>query len=139
MRAVRHVSSPTPGDHGLTLPRAAVLRALREADGCRANDIAADLGISPSALSRHIAELEELGLLTRTTDPDDARARILTVSPLGEQRLAEAQRERAQRLIARFTDWSDETAQQVLDALTTLAAALETDPHRPSPASTRQQ
>ena len=79
MRAVRHVSSPTPGDHGLTLPRAAVLRALREADGCRANDIAADLGISPSALSRHIAELEELGLLTRTTDPDDARARIAEI------------------------------------------------------------
>ena len=48
----------------------------------RASDIVEHLALDKGAVSRHLAQLEQLGLVERTSDPDDRRARNAPVSQL---------------------------------------------------------
>lgn len=57
-------------------------------DGIVVSDAALRLGVRPQALSVPITELGNQGLLQRTKDPTDGRARRLQITPAGTQRLA---------------------------------------------------
>jgi len=57
-------------------------------------------------LSRSISELEDLGLVTRTPDPKDGRSRLISVTELGHERLADARAPHESRLYDAMADWS---------------------------------
>ncbi len=79
----------------LRLPAYALLELLAQAEnprGLTVSEAAHHLGVRPQALSPLAAELEGHGFLQRQTDPSDARARRLLITPRGHQRLARAQR-----------------------------------------------
>ncbi|MXS74287.1 MarR family transcriptional regulator [Microbacterium sp. CSI-V] len=67
-----------------------------------AERLAADKGF----LSRSISELEEMGLVTRTPDPNDRRSRLIAVTELGHDRLRDARAPHESRLYEALTDWS---------------------------------
>lgn len=67
-----------------------------------AERLAADKGF----LSRAISELEEMGLVARTPDPNDRRSRLITVTDLGHERLSEARAPHQGRLYEALADWS---------------------------------
>jgi DNA-binding MarR family transcriptional regulator len=67
-----------------------------------AERLAADKGF----LSRSISELEDLGLVTRTPDPNDGRSRLISVTEVGHERLAEARAPHESRLYDAMADWS---------------------------------
>ena len=50
---------------------------------CRQNELASELYVSQSSLSRQIAELVDLGLVERRPDPSDGRAFRIDVSEQG--------------------------------------------------------
>ena len=52
-------------------------------NGVRAIDVAETLGLHKSTMSRNIAVLERLGLVTREPSAEDARARLLTITEPG--------------------------------------------------------
>lgn len=81
-----------------------------------AERLTADKGL----LSRSVSELEGLGLVARTADPDDRRSRLIALTPLGEERLAEARAPHEGRLSTVLADWSVDDIRQ----LTTLLHAL---------------
>lgn len=69
---------------GLPPTQRAVLAALaRNAQGLRAGELAANLGLSPASLSDTLRAVEARGWLRRTPDPADARASRLTLTPEG--------------------------------------------------------
>jgi len=86
-----------------------VLRFIGEGES-RATHLASRLGVSPPVLSRHIAELEELGLVVRRPDPADGRAQLVALSEEGLAQLREFEEERSARLRGYLAEWSEEDA-----------------------------
>lgn len=80
--------------------------------------------LSPSRLSRLIAQLEREGLLRRETSPDDARGVIVSITGYGLDKLREAQethyRGLEERLFSRLTD-------EEVDQLGDIAARILAD------------
>jgi DNA-binding MarR family transcriptional regulator len=71
-----------------------LLRALHEAGPQRSSALADTFAIDKGAVSRQVALLERLGLVTRAADPVDGRAQLLTITVEAEERLAEVDRSR---------------------------------------------
>jgi DNA-binding MarR family transcriptional regulator len=98
-----------------------VMRFIGEGE-TRATHLAARLGVSAPVLSRHVAELEDLGYVTRRPDPADGRAQLLALSESGVMKLREFEELRSGRLRDYLADWSEEDAleaSQILQKLTT--------------------
>ena len=74
--------------------------------GVRAIDVADTLGLHKSTMSRNIAVLERLGLVTREPSPEDARARILTITAPGRGSLDAAISARRARVSSILGRWS---------------------------------
>lgn len=60
-----------------------------ELDGTRVTDLAERMGVTKQAVSQLVDDLEQLGVLTRVQDPEDARARRVIFTPLGRDGLLE--------------------------------------------------
>ncbi len=73
----------------------------------RASDIGEILGLHKSTMSRNLAALESLGLVERTPDPEDARARGVRLTEAGEQALTRTLEGRRALLRERLSDWPD--------------------------------
>jgi len=73
--------------------------------GVRAADVAEALRLHKSTMSRNITVLEHLGLLERIPSPDDARARILRITPTGESSLSAAIQARRARMAETLSRW----------------------------------
>lgn len=54
---------------------------MRAPDGLRQGELARRLGVRPPTVSTAVARLEKGGLLRRVPDPDDPRARRVTLAP----------------------------------------------------------
>lgn len=61
-----------------------VLSGLARTGPTTARKLSAEIGIDRSVVSRHSDRLEALGLLSRSADPDDARAVRLTLTDRGQ-------------------------------------------------------
>jgi DNA-binding MarR family transcriptional regulator len=84
-----------------------LLSHVQQAEGCRASDLVAYFGLEKSTISRQVTALVDRGLIERGPDPADARARSLTITPLGNE-LLEQTHENLQLVIeARLQGWSD--------------------------------
>ncbi|PSS43659.1 transcriptional regulator [Arthrobacter woluwensis] len=130
-RALRCLShdSLAPGTSTALL---GVLHMITEHGG-RAVDIAQRLGVSSPVLSRHLAELEERGFITRTQDPTDRRAQLLEVTEIGQEQLARAEEDRVQALLSLLGDWDEDQALTCRSNLTDLTVALQSYRRKPSP------
>ncbi|MGL4257622.1 MAG: MarR family winged helix-turn-helix transcriptional regulator [Microbacterium sp.] len=66
-----------------------------------AETLAADKG----QVSRAVRELEHLGLIERTPDPDDGRSALLSPTPAGLERLAAARAPQERTLVDALEEW----------------------------------
>lgn len=81
----------------------------------------ADAMMSDKGLvSRTVRKLEGLGLVARTPDPNDGRSSLISVTPHGTDRLAEARMPEENRLFESLRAWSVDDIRQ----LTVLLHAL---------------
>jgi len=99
-------------------------------------EIAAALRIPAHGVSRRLAALEGAGLVRRTLDPDDARRRVLTVTPHGSSTLAAAHIALDARLGPMLQALGAERNHALLDALTRLAAGVDPDEGPDAPQGT---
>jgi DNA-binding MarR family transcriptional regulator len=119
-RSYSHLRHEQLGPTGVAL---AILKQIAH-EPRRSGDIACALGVSPSAVSRAVATVQSLGYVTRETDPADARAHVLSLTPAGMRFLADQHREHARRVAAVLEGWDDVKARAVLDGLLELDTAL---------------
>jgi DNA-binding MarR family transcriptional regulator len=122
----------TPCGQPLAVSHAHALMELLRTPGQRQLDLALGLGLSKSAVSRLVNQLEERGWLERQADEDDGRAWRLQLSPQGRQvarRIDEASLARFAGILDRIPQ---EARRQVVSALALLQAAIpnETDEGR---------
>ena len=72
----------------------------------RAADLADQFSLDKGSVSRLVKQLEDLGFVERTPDPQDGRASIVAASAAAVARLEELQVGRRREFGARLADWS---------------------------------
>ena len=100
----------------------AALAAVRRLGPVRVSAVAEDLHMDLSVASRQLAALEERGLVERTTDPGDARSRLLAVTPAGHEALGEAHDRMLEVFVSTVQDWDDDAIKALADGLSRLRA-----------------
>lgn len=103
-----------------TLPPAGfqLLRLIQRCGSVQASVAAERLVVDRSVVSRHIRQLEELGLVETRTDPSDGRARFLVLTEEGTRRLRSVNPSGRSVMYPLLTDWE-------VDELESFAAQLE--------------
>jgi DNA-binding MarR family transcriptional regulator len=66
-------------------PGKVLLKAIYAAPGSRSSEIADRCGMSRPVVSRRIASMVRAGLIEGATDPEDRRASLLSLTPLGRR------------------------------------------------------
>lgn len=95
-----------------------VLQVLADRDGVRPSEIAEQLSVHPSLVTRHVQELEDAGYVDVCTDPADARSVLVSLTSSGtaeQQRLVQIGLDRFELFVA---DWQP-------DEVRTLTALLK--------------
>jgi DNA-binding MarR family transcriptional regulator len=77
--------------HGLSFSELRLLSVLAPAeDGTRPTELAAQMEVTASGVTRAVLPLEKRGILVRERDPHDARASRVALTPAGRAQLEEA-------------------------------------------------
>lgn len=71
----------------VTRAQISLFRVLDHRGSATVGDLARDIGITSQALGESIRRLERDGLVEVALDPDDSRARLVAISPLGRDLL----------------------------------------------------
>lgn len=116
--------------HSDTVERAAIiiLSSLKENSPVRLSDLANDLLLDISTVSRQARALEDRGLVTRTEDPDDRRAVRLELTPAGVAVLDDAWSRRKRWLAESLHDWTPPDRVALVAMLTRFADSLSAEP-----------
>ncbi|MHA7208438.1 MarR family winged helix-turn-helix transcriptional regulator [Arthrobacter sp. MDT1-65] len=85
-----------------------ILTLLQREGSLRATDIATSIGVGKPSVSRQLAGLERLGLVSRQLDPSDARSQRVLLTARGQQQLATAQAGRRSAFTALMNSWDPE-------------------------------
>ena len=102
-----------------------MLMALHDSGPQRASALVELFAIDKGAVSRQVQALLELGLIERTPDPDDRRAAILEITPLGKQRLEAVAAQRRLEVREKLGDWSDSDLREFVEVMIRYNTALE--------------
>ena len=105
---------------GLSFGELRLLLALRAAaaGAGRPTDLARDLHLSPSGVTRMVLPLEKRGIVSREPDPGDARASRVGLTPAGRQLLDEALAvvaEKGAKLVRRLSVGQTKQLQRLLE------------------------
>lgn len=120
------------GGDGIVDPGTFWLLRTLVADGpSRPTDLAASVGLDASTVSRHLAQLQRLGLVDRSPDPDDRRVSWVEISQTGRAAVDAAIAHRRTLLERSLHDWSDDELELLHRMTTRIAAGLETGPEGP--------
>ena len=92
----------------------------------RLSDLASQVQLDLSTVSRHVRALEDAGCLERTTDPGDRRAAFLSLTDAGRKVLDDTFARRRESLDAALTGWSADDLRTFERLLNRLADDLET-------------
>jgi DNA-binding MarR family transcriptional regulator len=92
------------GGHSLSVTQIAALGAVARHDALTPGELAEREKVQPPSMTRAIARLEELGLLTRSPHPTDRRQVILTPTEAGSKLLKEERRRKEAWLARRVAE-----------------------------------
>ncbi|HEY5186791.1 MAG TPA: MarR family winged helix-turn-helix transcriptional regulator [Actinomycetes bacterium] len=107
----------------------AVLHETHRLGAVRPSDLAAQMHLDLSTVSRHLRVLEARGLITRTPDPHDARAHTIGLTDAGGEVLAHLLDQRAVAIRDAIAHWPDEDRHTLRRLVRRLADDLNDCPH----------
>ncbi len=90
--AARVVRWAPKGESDLSLSATRILARLSDTGPRRISDLAAAEKSSQPTITNHVKRLESAGLVGRASDPTDARAWMIDLTPRGHERLAQLRR-----------------------------------------------
>jgi DNA-binding MarR family transcriptional regulator len=102
-----------------------LLAHLIELGPTRISDLAERAYLSNSTVSRHVAELEEAGYVTRVPDASDKRAVALKVTRSGKSHFEQTKKQHIKHLQEAVDSWSTEELNTMATLLRRLASDLE--------------
>lgn len=81
-------------DHGLSFGAVSVLATLDRRGPLTPGELAASEGVRPPSMTRTLACLADAGYVTRTTDPEDRRSSVVSLTASARELLREDRRRR---------------------------------------------
>jgi len=78
--------------HGIRARHRKVFMYLNHNGASRSVDLAEKVGVRPQSMMKTVQELEQLGLVTRSVDPLDSRAKLVAFTEQGQAFIAELTR-----------------------------------------------
>jgi DNA-binding MarR family transcriptional regulator len=109
--------------HGDSLALLTVLGAVAAPGGARASDVADQLLIDLSSVSRRLSTLEAKGLVKKVVDECDRRAQLVALTASGHELLDSLRQAAGDGMSTVLAGWS----QRDLDSLVSLLGRLEAD------------
>jgi DNA-binding MarR family transcriptional regulator len=114
---------------GVTGGQVTLLISIRRTPGVGVRELAAREGVSPAAMSRHIARLERAGLVRRTTGAGGDRRRVgIELTAEAERVLRLVRSRRTAWLVARLRTLDPEELAAIEDAVEPLQLLIEARP-----------
>jgi DNA-binding MarR family transcriptional regulator len=107
-------------EEGLSLARSKFLFFLCKLGPCRSTDIAGALNFAPRTVTEAIDGLERDKLVQRQPDPEDRRAKIVSITDMGRVALEAAEHPRKQLIEEIFSALDDEQLDQLHDIVSRL-------------------
>ena len=102
----------------------AVLHEMHLLGTARPSDLATQMHLDLSTISRHLHSLEQLGMVQRTPDPADARAQLISLTASGNDVLARLLEHRAAVIRAATAHWRQDDRTTLRQILCRLAQDL---------------
>lgn len=125
MRGWSHHAKAT----GLSMPQFSILMQLYHRGNCGISDIRERFEISAAAASQHVDNLVQAGLLERTEDARDRRAKQIRLSPRGRSMLENGIHERYRWMDRLSATLGEKERREIAGALAILTeAARKLDP-----------
>ena len=121
MRGWNHFAKST----GLSMPQFSILMQLHHKGPCGMSEISERFDISAAAASQLVDKLVHAGYLERTEDPNDRRAKLLTLSAKGEELIQQGTEERYRWMDDLTSKLSAEERAKVVEALNILTEAAQ--------------
>jgi DNA-binding MarR family transcriptional regulator len=118
---------------GFTIPQFFLLMHLRHHANCGISDLSEHMEISNAAVSQLVDKLVHAGLLERIENPDDRRAKKISLSPKGKELIEQGIQERyrwVEELEANLTMAEKEKINEALTLMVRAADKLEMPPTR---------
>ena len=113
-----------PVDEPVDKAGLAVLHETRRLGTIRPSDLAAQMRLDLSTISRHLHSLEKQGLIARTADPDDARAQRISITTSGADVLQRMMDHRAAVIREAIAHWPERDRADLRQLLRRLAEDL---------------
>lgn len=110
---------------GLSMPQISALFRLSYRGECGVGDIAGETGVTTAAASQMVDRLVQQGLIERSEDPHDRRAKQIRMTPEGLALMREGAETRVRWMAELSPLLSDEEQDAVIAALETLIRATE--------------
>lgn len=102
-----------------------VLDWLSEREAWRMGELAAALRVDPSATTRAVPPLEQMGLVERTRDPEDGRAVLLRITDVGRARQERARSHGLQLWGEALEEFTDDELEEFAAFMRRLAGSFE--------------
>lgn len=104
-----------------------LLSVIRRQGPIRLTELASCIGVGKPSVSRQIAFLENLGLVSKEADPLDGRAQSIRLTPEGEEKMHQVQDARREVFRERLGEWPVEELQTLATYIAKLNATYERD------------
>lgn len=120
----------------LALPfaQARLLAVIEDQGAARISDLAVLDHCSQPTMTTQVRRLEEAGLVTRTVDPADARAVLISITEAGVRMLADVRADRA-AVVDPYLDRLDPADRQTLAQAVRVMRTLLDEAQRPRPST----
>lgn len=110
---------------GLSMPQFFLLMHLHRREQCGISDLSEQMDVTTAATSQLVDKLVQAGLLVRVEDPNDRRAKQVSLSPAGEALIEKGIAERSRWVDELAAVLNAEERQKVAEAFGILTAAAK--------------
>ncbi|MFB2553822.1 MarR family winged helix-turn-helix transcriptional regulator [Ensifer soli] len=117
---VHRLVNETMTEEGVSLARSKFLFFLSKLGPCRSTDIACALNFAPRTVTEAIDGLERDKLVVRRPDPEDRRAKIVSITEFGQSMLEAAENPKKQLIEEIFSALTDEQLDQMYEIVSRL-------------------
>jgi DNA-binding MarR family transcriptional regulator len=108
---------------GLSFSQISILMRLLHRGNAGVSEIGDQLGVTNAAASQAVERMVQLGLIERTEDPSDRRAKQLALTPKGRKLIEQGIEIRSQWVVGLTEALTPEQQSMIISALTLLTAA----------------
>src|SRR4029079_4979703 len=104
-----------------------LLTVIRREGPIRLTELASCIGVGKPSVSRQIAFLESIGLVSKEADPLDGRAQSIRLTERGEEKMHQVQDARSQDFRERLGEWQVEELQTLAQYMAKLNSIFDLD------------